>query len=265
MNRIEADVLKMLYEESFLNQRALSEASGYSLGAINKALQRIENEGYVDEDMRLTVKARDIIRSFAPRNAIILAAGAGMRMVPINTTGPKAFLEVEGERLIERLIWQLNEVGIEDITVVVGFMKDAFEYLIDDFGVDLIVNRDYSVRNNLHSLALAADRICNTYVVPCDIWCASNVFSDAELYSWYAVSDHTDNESVVRINRKGELVTVKNGDPGNKMIGISYISEQDAAVVRERLLRFDDEKHAESFWEDILYDKGKMIIFLKYR
>ena len=88
-------------------------------------------------------------------------------MVPINLETPKAFLEVKGEVLIERQIRQLNEAGITDITVVVGFMKEKFEYLIDEFGVRLVVNRDYSSKNNLFSMNLVADRLSNTYIVPC--------------------------------------------------------------------------------------------------
>lgn len=47
-----------------------------------------------------------------------------MRMVPINTEMPKGLLEVNGEPLIERIIKQLHEVGIQEIYVVVGFMKE---------------------------------------------------------------------------------------------------------------------------------------------
>ena len=34
-----------------------------------------------------------------PQQAVILAAGFGMRMVPINTEVPKGLLEVHGNRL----------------------------------------------------------------------------------------------------------------------------------------------------------------------
>ena len=97
-------------------------------------------EGYLNENAQLTEKAREEVKNKAPKNAIILAAGFGMRMVPINMTTPKALLEVNGEKLIDRLISQLQEVGITDITVIVGFMKDSFEYLIDEFGVKLVYN-----------------------------------------------------------------------------------------------------------------------------
>lgn len=78
-----------------------------------------------------------------------------MRMVPINTETPKALLTVDGEVLIERQIRQLQEVGITKIDVVVGFMKERFEYLMDDFGVNLIVNPLYASHNNISSLAVA--------------------------------------------------------------------------------------------------------------
>ncbi len=53
-------------------------------------------------------------------------------------------MKVKGEYLIERLIRQLHEVGVHQIYVVVGFMKEQFEYLIDEFGVKLIVNSEYA-------------------------------------------------------------------------------------------------------------------------
>ena len=36
--------------------------------------------------------------------------------------------------MMERQIQQLKEAGIWDITVVVGYLKEKFEYLMDKFG-----------------------------------------------------------------------------------------------------------------------------------
>lgn len=260
MNLQESDILRTLIREPFVSQRLLAEASGHSVGVVNRSLRSLMDEGYVGENGQLTEKARDEIRAKAPANAVILAAGFGMRMVPINLSTPKGLLEVHGERLIDRLIRQLHEAGVTDITVVVGFMKDSFEYLIDEYGVDLVFNADYAARNNLHSLALVADRIHNTYVVPCDIWCEVNPFSATELYSWYMVGDLIDEESGVRVNRKTELVRVPEREAGNAMIGIAYLLEPEAGIVREGLKRLDDEAHAEDFWETTLYRKDRMIV-----
>lgn len=83
-------------------------------------------------------------RETSVRNAIILAAGYGMRMVPADREIPKGLLEVYGEPLIERLIKQLQEAGISEICVVVGYKKEKYEYLIKRYGVKLIFNAEYA-------------------------------------------------------------------------------------------------------------------------
>ncbi len=261
MNKQEMDILSSLLVEPFINQRILSETSGHSLGVVNKCIKSLMKDGYLDDYIRPTEKARDEFKAKAPKNAIILAAGFGMRMVPINTQSPKALMEVNGEPLIERTIKQLHEVGVAEIYVVVGFMKEQFEYLIDEYGVELIVNEEYAVKNNLHSLSLAANHLSNTYIVPCDIWCDRNPFHRHELYSWYMVSDLVDNESNVRVNRKMELVSVPEKQGGNAMVGISYLVEDQSKIVKERLKALDsNSRYDGAFWEETLYENDRMIV-----
>ena len=261
MDKQEARVLLSLKINGYSNQRIMAQDCGYSIGTVNRALRGLMDEGMVNSDYKLTTKAEGIIAKGRPVNAIILAAGFGMRMVPINHECPKGLLEVNGEPLIERIIKQLNEVGVTDISVIVGFMKEQYEYLIDRFGVRLVVNREYASKNNLHSLRLAADKLGNTYVIPCDIRCKSNPFGKYELNSWYMVSELQDDDSMVRINRKEELVRVSEGCKGNAMIGVSYISEATAAVLKERLISFDSlGSHDKDFWEDTLYDGDRFIV-----
>lgn len=261
MNKQESDILYSLYFKPFVNQRTLSEESGHSLGIVNKSIRELTANGYLDENIRLTDKAYREFENRAPQNAIILAAGFGMRMVPINTQSPKALIEVNGEILIERIIDQLHEAGITNIYVVVGYMKEEFEYLIDEYGVELIVNEEYAVKNNLHSLTLAQKHISNTYIIPGDIWCDRNPFRKEELYSWYMVSDLVDNESDVRVNRKMELVKIPEMQGGNSMIGISYLVGEQAESVRERLLKYSGQKkYDNAFWEDTLYQGDRMIV-----
>lgn len=115
MNIKNMDIMNYLLKNRFINQRILAESTGYSLGGINQSLKVLFKNGYVDENMSLTEKAFFEFRLKSPKNAIILAAGYGMRMIPINLETPKGLLKVRGERLIERTIKQLHEVGITDI------------------------------------------------------------------------------------------------------------------------------------------------------
>lgn len=261
MNIQECDILNTLLAAPYENQRRLAERSGHSLGIVNRSLKALAQTGYLDSQFRPTAQALDLSRKNAPKNAVILAAGFGMRMVPINTSAPKGLLEIHGEPLIERLIRQLQEVGIRDITVVVGFMKEQYEYLIDEFGVSLLVSRDYARKNNLHSLALAASRLGNTYVVPCDIWCPENPFRQRELYPWYMVREDLTPDSDLRVSRKLELVPAPEATPGNRPVGIAYLLEAQSQIVRERLLRLSrDSRNDGSFWEEALYEKGKFLL-----
>ena len=259
MNKQEADILNAIFVGNIKNQRNLAEITGHSLGVVNRSLKNLISSCYVNDCMKLTEKAKKELKSKSPKNAIILAAGFGMRMVPINTQYPKALIEVDDQPIIERIINQLNSIGVEDIYIVVGYMKEQFEYLIDEYKVKLIVNEKYAEKNNLHSLRLAADYLSNTYIIPCDIWCDKNPFHRYELYSWYMVSDLVTDESNVRVNRKAELV--KNNAGGNQMVGITYLVEEDSRIIKERLIEYDNQKKYEnSFWEETLYSGEKMIV-----
>ena len=96
MNNSKQDILNNLMNEPFINQRILAAQTGHSLGIVNRSIKELISEGYLDEEIRPTEKALREAKEKAPKNAIILAAGFGMRMVPINTETPKGLLEIKG-------------------------------------------------------------------------------------------------------------------------------------------------------------------------
>lgn len=104
MNAQNLDILMELQKNKYISQRVLSDTSGYSLGKVNKSLKALLEEGYINEEMQTTLKSKKEFEQNKPSNAIILAAGFGMRMVPINTETPKGLLEINGQPLIERII-----------------------------------------------------------------------------------------------------------------------------------------------------------------
>ena len=261
MNVQELDILNAIRKNPNVNQREIANQSGYSLGFVNRVVKELQEEKWLSPTGELSEKAKAFIKENQPQRAIILAAGFGMRMVPINTEIPKGLMEVRGEVLIERMIRHLHEAGITDIQIVVGFMKERYEYLIDEYNVQLVVNSEYQVKNNLHSLSKVKSSLDKTYIVPCDIWAAENPFSDFEPYSWYMVSDETSVESYVRVNRKRELVTVDEEDEGNEMVGLCYLAGQEAKTVQEKLQEFSKKSsYDHEFWECTLQEKNKWII-----
>ncbi len=197
-------------------------------------------------------------RETSVRNAIILAAGYGMRMVPADREIPKGLLEVYGEPLIERLIKQLQEAGISEICVVVGYKKEKYEYLIKRYGVKLIFNAEYAEKNSMYSLKAAAGYLSDSYIIPCDVWCKRNPFRRQESGSWYMVGSLMDKESLVRVDSSGELVLVPKGSFGNTMIGISYLAKEQAAAVRDKITALCRENgNAELLWEEALLNRAE--------
>ena len=261
MNVQELDILNAIRKNPKVNQREIAHQSGYSLGFVNRVVKELQEEKWLSPTGELSEKAKAFIKENQPQRAIILAAGFGMRMVPINTEIPKGLMEVRGEVLIERMIRHLHEAGITDIQVVVGFMKERYEYLIDEFQVKLVVNSEYQVKNNLHSLSKVKSSLDKTYIIPCDIWAEENPFSDFEPYSWYMVSEEMSVESTVRVNRKRELVMIDETEEGNQMLGLSYLMGEEAILVQEKLQEFSKKaSYDHEFWECTLQNKNKWII-----
>ena len=255
MNVQDLEILRTLADKPCQTQRELSGLTGCSLGLVNRSVGNLVRAGMISQKLEISPAGQTLLEERRPEHAVILAAGVGLRMVPINYSIPKGLLKVRGETLIERLIRQLREVGVESITVVVGFMKEKFEFLVDRWNVRLAVNPEYAVKNNLQSLRVATAQLDNSYILPCDLWCEENPFRKNELYSWYMAEETTDPESELRIGRNGKLVPAGGKTVGNRMIGICYLVQEDAARLRMRLEALSQEPAMDgAFWEQALLD-----------
>ena len=256
MNIKEIEVLKKI--KSGVSQRELAEQLSVSLGKVNQIISNLKQEEFIDENNNITLKTKNYFKNHHPRNAVILAAGYGMRMVPINTEEPKGLLEVKGKTLIERLISQLHEVGVQNIKVVVGFMKEHYEFLIDKYNVKLVVNSHYKDWNNIYSLFLVKDDISDTYVLPCDVWFEKNPFSTVEDESWYLFGEEQVPGSNWQV-KNNEKVRF-NSSKGNKMIGLAYLNEMQGKNISKLLEKSIEEKQYTSFWEDVLENKKNFLL-----
>lgn len=111
------------------------------------------------------------------RNAIILAAGKSTRFAPFTYERPKGLFRVKGEILIERQIEQLLTGGVENVFVVVGYMKEKFFYLEQKYEeVHLIVNNNFGVKGNLYSVYVAKEYLENSYICCADHYFVNNPF-----------------------------------------------------------------------------------------
>lgn len=260
VNGIWQRLLVEIFENGYSNQRDYALRFMCSLGYVNKELNDLISTGYLDDQYVPTLQAKEMLNRSRPQRAIILAAGFASRLVPINLSRPKALLKIHNELIIERQIKQLKAVGVNEIHIVVGYLKEQFDYLIDKYDVDIIVNPDYAIKNNLYSLYLAREFLFDCYVLPCDIWSANNPFCQYELSSWYMVSTDLSERSYVRVDSRGQLKRIKNSR-GNSMIGISYLKSHNAKEVIESLEKLcSDSENISKYWEEALFKRNKMTI-----
>lgn len=118
------------------------------------------------------------------KNAIIMAAGKSNRFAPFTYEKPKGLFIVRGEVLIERQIEQLLEAGIDDIYVVIGYMKEKFFYLERKYPqVKLVINNTFGKYGNIYSLYVTRQYLKNTYICCADHYFIENPFKDDNDYN----------------------------------------------------------------------------------
>ena len=97
MNKQLLKLFKLKLQDPKMTQRELAQKLNISLGKVNQLLDKLKQDAIFNNDFSLTTKGEKYIQDHHPQQAVILAAGFGMRMVPINTEEPKGLLEIKGE------------------------------------------------------------------------------------------------------------------------------------------------------------------------
>ena len=184
MNKVQFDVLRLVKEEVEYDIKKYAALLFKDEDTILSAYSALINDGYIF-DGAITTKGENLLYNHLIDNAIILAAGMSTRFVPFNYEKPKGLLEVKGEVLIERQIRQLREKGIEEIVVVVGHMKEQFNYLVDKYDVTLVETDDYAVKNNHASVYAARDYLKNSIITSSDLYFSENIFQTYAYDAYY--------------------------------------------------------------------------------
>lgn len=164
-------IMQYINNEQIRGQRHLLKYTDLSLGKINKILKELTEQKYICKEERegaysLTVEGRYYLRTTLRqfkktrlhigkneknviKKAVILAAGKTK-----DFDRPVGCLEVQNKMIIQHSIECLVANGIEEIVMVVGYKKEYYEQLVQQYPLKLVVNTQYEESGNMYSLSL---------------------------------------------------------------------------------------------------------------
>lgn len=240
-------------------QRALAKELDLSLGVINKTLSElIELELIKVQDNSLytvTLKGYEWLEPHRVRKAIFIAAGFGSRLVPITLNTPKPLIMVHGKKIIESLLDAVVDAGIEDITVVRGYLGEQFDCLLNKYPhIKFIENQIYNEANNISSAYLIKDMLANAYVFESDLMLYNPKIIRKYEYSSNYLGMKVDVTDDWCFYTKGGYISklAVGGNDCFHMFGISYWNKEDAAKMShdiEKVFKMPGGK--EKYWDEV--------------
>lgn len=189
--------------------------------------------------------------------AIIMAAGYGKRMRPLSYSTPKPLIKVNGIRMIDSIIKALHENNINEIYIVIGYLKEKFYHLSKLYeGIHFIENPYYETWNNISSLYVAREYLENCMILDADqIIINPRVLSPYYEYSGYnsvwnnGRSDEwlqkVQGTKVIECSRIG-------GEMGWQLFSVSRWTREDGKRLKKHLeLEFEKNCNKQIYWDDI--------------
>lgn len=245
------NILNVIHNEKSLAVADICQKTGYEKTKVEKLLNDLRSNGWVTD--RITESGYHVLDEYKVDNAIIMAAGFGLRSLPLSRIVPKGLYQVKGEILIERQIKQLQQAGIQEIIVVVGYLKEKFSYLKEKYNVILIENDDYYRYNNISSLYAAKEYLKNSYICCSDNYFNVNVFSQYVYDSYYSckyTEEYADEHCVLKTD--GDYITEihKGGSHAWYTIGEAYFSRK----FSEKFLEFLEDEYTETETKKMIWD-----------
>ena len=255
MTRHQFDLLCHLeHDRTAHTQRELAGALEKSLGTVNKTMMELANAGLV-EDGRITQKGIDALEPYRVKRAVFIAAGFGSRLVPITLNTPKPLVRVNGVRIIDTLLDAVLAAGIEDITIVRGYLSEQFDQLLYKYPmIKFIENPAYNEANNISSAMCARYLLSNAYVFEADLLLYNPAVVTKYQYcsNYLAVPVEKTDDWCFYTSRGYISKMCVGGTHCYQMCGISYWTEKDGARLAQHIQQvYSMPGGKERYWDQV--------------
>jgi len=184
-----------------------------------------------------------------------MAAGIGKRMQPLTFETPKPLVKVNGVRMIDTVVDGLRKNGINEIYVVVGYLKEQFFEWGRERAIHIIENPYYDTCNNISSLYVAREQLGDCIILDGD----QIIYNPAILDPHFTLSGYN------AVWREGEtsewLMNVEDGivrscsrtggSHGWQLYSISRWTSADGEKLRRDLEYEFDRGNRQIYWDDV--------------
>ena len=255
LNKNEFLILRLLTKTEKISQREIAKELSISLGTVNKYINNLIGNFLIDSNYCITDKGLKALEPYKAKRAIIMAAGFGSRMVPVTLTIPKPLVKINGTRIIDTIIDALLEKGIDDITIVRGYLKHRFNELLVKYPMLRFIDNDsYNESNNIYSVLLAKDLLSNSYIFDGDLFLYNKEIIEKYQYhsTFYAFSVRKSDDWCLQTKNNIVKAFVRGGENTWQEVPISYWNNNDGKTLAKDIVKvYNSPGGKELLWESV--------------
>jgi len=208
--------------------------------------------------------------------AIILAAGRGVRLGRHTELLPKPFVPVNGRPIIINTLDKLNDLGLSEVIIAVGYRKEAFYHQIGDsyknLKISYVVNDIWKTTNNSYTLHLCRDTVGEDgtiFIIEADIFFNSKFFErgvvEDDINRWFCQDiQFTGSQVFLGSNGNIERVEIVRDNEALRQLkaerrvfksaGIVKLTKNHMGYMFDELVKFVSDEENRKYYYDVFFN-----------
>lgn len=208
-----------------------------------------------DDTIMITEKGLDVLEMYRVKRAVFIVAGMGTRLYPLTKDRPKSLVEVNGKSMIEDMLETVHNIGIREVVIVRGYLKEKFDFLLEKYPHIIFIDNDkYEEYNNIYSAYLAKDYLENTYIFDGDILLTNkNIIQKYQYHCNYAGIFKKETDDWCLELEGGRVASMKlGGENCYLMYGVSYWDEKAGKQLKQDIIKeIQSDSAKQRYWDEI--------------